>query len=49
MYWLFGWRSKLSTRNKILIYKAILNPFWTYGIQLWGTASISNVEILERF
>jgi hypothetical protein len=22
---------------------------WTYGIQLWGTASISNIEILERF
>jgi hypothetical protein len=22
---------------------------WTYGIQLWGTASTSNIEILERF
>jgi hypothetical protein len=22
---------------------------WTYGIHLWGTASISNIEILERF
>jgi hypothetical protein len=21
----------------------------TYGIQLWGTASTSNIEILERF
>jgi hypothetical protein len=27
----------------------ILNPVWIYGIQLWGTASNSNLEILERF
>jgi hypothetical protein len=24
-------------------------PIWTYGIELWGTASTSNIEILERF
>jgi hypothetical protein len=24
-------------------------PIWTYGLQLWGTASTSNIEILERF
>jgi hypothetical protein len=22
---------------------------WTYGIQLWGTASTSNIDILESF
>jgi hypothetical protein len=22
---------------------------WTYGIQLWGSASTSNIEIFERF
>jgi hypothetical protein len=49
MYWLLGRKSKLSTGNKLLIYKAILKPIWTYGIQLWGTASTSNIEILERF
>jgi hypothetical protein len=27
----------------------ILKPIWTYGIQLWGRASASNIEILERF
>jgi hypothetical protein len=31
------------------IYKAILKPIWTYGVQLWGSASNSNIEILERF
>jgi hypothetical protein len=39
MYWLLGRKSKLSTNN---------NPIWTYGIQLWGTTSNSNIEILER-
>jgi hypothetical protein len=39
----------LSLPNKLLLYKTILKPIWTYGIQLWGTASSSNIEILERF
>jgi hypothetical protein len=29
--------------------KTIHKPIWTYEIQLWGTASTSNIEILERF
>jgi hypothetical protein len=49
MYWLLGSKSKLSTNNKLLIYKAILKPIWTYGIQLWGTTSNSNIEILDLF
>jgi hypothetical protein len=49
MYWLLGRKSKLSTNNKLLIYKVILKSIWTYGIQLWGTTSNSNIEILERF
>jgi hypothetical protein len=49
IYWLLGRKSKLSTSNKLLIYKTILKPIWTYGIQLWDTASTSNIGILERF
>jgi hypothetical protein len=49
MYWLLGRRSKLSITNKLLIYKVILKPIWTYGIQLWGTTANSNIDILERF
>jgi hypothetical protein len=49
MYWLLGRNSRLSLPNKLILYKAILKPIWTYGIQLWGTASTSNIEILERF
>jgi hypothetical protein len=49
MYWLLGRCSRLSLSNKLLLYKSILKPIWTYGIQLWGTASTSNIDILERF
>jgi hypothetical protein len=58
MYWLLRGKSELSTSNNLLIYsvrqtitlyKTILKPIWTYGIQLWGTASTFNIEILERF
>jgi hypothetical protein len=49
MYWLLGCKSHLRTSNKILIYKAILKPIWTDGIQLWGTASTSNIVNLETF
>jgi hypothetical protein len=49
MYWLLGRSSRLSLPKKLLLYKTILKPIWTYGIQLWGTASTSNIEILERF
>jgi hypothetical protein len=49
MYWLLRLKSKLSTRNILLIDQTILKPIWTYGIQLWGTASTSNIDILKRF
>jgi hypothetical protein len=49
MHWLLGRKSRLSLSNKILLYKTILKPIWTYGIQLWGAASTSYVQILERF
>jgi hypothetical protein len=49
MKWLLGRRSTLSIRSKLLLYKAVLKPIWTYGIQLWGTGSNSNIEILQGF
>jgi len=45
MYWL-GSKSQLSIENKLLLYKAILKLIWAYGIQLWGTASNSNIKVL---
>jgi hypothetical protein len=34
MNWLIGRKSQLSLENKIIIYKVILKPIWTYGIEL---------------
>jgi hypothetical protein len=48
-HWLLKRKSKVSTSNKSIIYKAILKSIWTHGIQLWGTASAWNIEILECF
>ena len=49
LYWIIGRKSQLSLENKLIVYKAILKPIWTYGTQLWGSASNSNIETLERF
>lgn len=49
MFWLLNGKSQLSLENKLLVYKVILMPVWTYSIQLWGTASKSNIDILQRF
>jgi hypothetical protein len=47
LYWIIGRKSQLSLENKLLLYKATLKPIWAYGIQLWGTVSNSNIDILE--
>jgi hypothetical protein len=47
MHWLLG-RSTLSIESELL-YEAVLKPIWTYGTQLYGTASNSNIGILQRF
>ena len=49
MYWILGRKSELSIAHKLLIYRTILKPIWTYGIPLWATASNSNIEILQRY
>jgi hypothetical protein len=41
--------STLPTESKLLLYKAIRKPIWTYEIQLWGTDSNSNIKILSAF
>jgi hypothetical protein len=49
LYWIIGKHSPLSLSNKLLIYKTILKPAWTYGIELWGCASPSNIAIIQRY
>jgi hypothetical protein len=48
MYWLIGRNSKLSLENKILLYKTIIKPIWTYGAEIWGCASKSNISIIQK-
>jgi uncharacterized protein YeeX (DUF496 family) len=49
MYWLLGRISELSVRNKLTLYKHVLHPVWSYGIQLWGWASESNIQVFQRY
>jgi hypothetical protein len=45
--WLLGRKSNLSLENKLLVYKAVIKPIWTYGIELLGCASKSNTAIMQ--
>jgi len=47
--WLIGKHSLHSLENKLLIYKTVLKPVWTYGIELWGCASNSNIAVIQRY
>jgi hypothetical protein len=49
IYWLLGCNSELSIHNKLILYKQIIRPVWSYGIQLWGCASDSNIEVIQRY
>jgi hypothetical protein len=45
---LIGKKSHLSSENQLLIYRTVIKPIWSYGIELWGCASKSNTVIMER-
>lgn len=48
MSWLLGHKSQLSLHNKLILYKVIIKPAWTYGKQLWGCARNSNINLNQR-
>jgi len=41
LYWLLG-------RSSLLLYKSLISPIWTYGIELGGCATKSNTAIIHR-
>jgi hypothetical protein len=49
IYWLIGKHSLLSLENKLPICKTVLKPVWTYGIELWGCATKSNIAVIQRY
>jgi hypothetical protein len=40
---------ELSVHNKRTLYKQVIRPVWSYGIQLWGCASVSNIQVIQRY
>jgi hypothetical protein len=44
-----GKESHLSIEKKLLMYKEVVKPIWSYGIELWGCASNSNIVIMQRY
>jgi hypothetical protein len=48
-HWLIGKHFPLLLENKLLIYKTLLKPVWTYGIELWGCATKSNIAVNLRY
>ena len=40
-------RSRLTLDNKLLIYKTVLKPMWTYGLELWGSAKPTNIQRIQ--
>jgi hypothetical protein len=49
MYWQLRCRSELSMYIKLLLYKQVLRPEWTYGVRLCGCAKGSNMDIIQRY
>jgi hypothetical protein len=41
--------SELSIHNKVTLYKQVIRPVWIYGIQLWGCAIDSNIQVIQRY
>jgi len=48
LHWLINYNSPLSLEYKVLLYNTALKPIWTYGCELWGNASKTNFEIIQR-
>jgi hypothetical protein len=48
LYWIIGRKSPTSLESKLLLYKAVIKPTWTNGIELCGCASKSHIAIMQR-
>ncbi|GBN27838.1 hypothetical protein AVEN_222633-1 [Araneus ventricosus] len=42
-----GKNSKLSLRNKLLLYKTLMRPIMSYASPIWGAAAKSHINKLE--
>jgi hypothetical protein len=46
---LVTWKKITLSIGSKLLYKEVLKPIWTYGIQIWGTASNFNMKSSNAF
>ena len=46
--WLIGKKSNLSIENEILVYKAVIKPIWTYGIELWDVSASPTQQLCRE-
>jgi len=46
-HWILNARSPLRLDYKVLLDNSTLKPIWTYGFELWGNASSSNIDIVQ--
>ena len=47
LWWLLRPKSGLTTYNKLLLYKVVLKPVWTYACPLWGCAKKTNINEIQ--
>lgn len=45
--WLVGRRSPLAIENKLLLYKSLIRPVWSYCCPIWSAASNSNIKKIQ--
>jgi hypothetical protein len=48
LYWVIGRKSPASLESKVLLFKTIMKPIWTYGIELWRCASKSHIAKMQQ-
>lgn len=48
LHWLINPRSPLRLEYKVLLYNSVIKPIWKYGSELWGNASSSNIDVIQR-
>jgi hypothetical protein len=49
IFWSMFINSELSVHNKLTLYKQVIRPVWSYGVQLWGCASEYNIQVIQRY
>jgi hypothetical protein len=47
LYRVIGRKSPALLESKVLLYKTIIKPIWTYGIELWGCASKLHIAKMQ--